>query len=87
MSCAHRKYSSFLCYSRTIAGSVHRKNVLYNTKLERDRDMQYHLNGYTFGDPSIAPAAPNHRQPGDDLPEQVDVLVVGTGPAGAVLTA
>ena len=49
--------------------------------------MQYHLNGYTFGDPSIAPAAPNHRQPGDDLPEQVDVLVVGTGPAGAVLTA
>ena len=49
--------------------------------------MQYHLNGYTFGDPSIAPAAADHRQPGDDLPEQVDVLVVGTGPAGAVLTA
>ncbi len=49
--------------------------------------MQYHLNGYTFGDPTIAPAAPDHRQPGDELPEQVDVLVVGTGPAGAVLTA
>lgn len=49
--------------------------------------MQYHLNGYTFGDPSIAPAAPDHREPGDELPEQVDVLVVGTGPAGAVLTA
>ncbi len=49
--------------------------------------MQYHLNGYTFGDPSIAPAAPNHRRPGDDMPAETDVLVVGTGPAGAVLTA
>lgn len=49
--------------------------------------MQYHLNGYTFGDPSIAPAAENHRQSGDELPAEVDVLVVGTGPAGAVLTA
>src|SRR5690625_305810 len=49
--------------------------------------MQYHLNGYTYGDPTVAPAAPGHRQPGDDLPDQVDVLVVGTGPAGAVLTA
>lgn len=49
--------------------------------------MQYHLNGYTYGDPSIAPAAPEHRHHGDDLPAEVDVLVVGTGPAGAVLTA
>ena len=49
--------------------------------------MQYHLNGYTFGDPSVAPAAPEHRRQGVDLPEQVDVLVVGTGPAGAVLSA
>src|SRR5690625_5648358 len=49
--------------------------------------MQYHLNGYTYGDPSIAPAAPEHRHHGDDLPAEFDVLVVGTGPAGAVLTA
>jgi len=49
--------------------------------------MQYHLNGYTFGDPSIAPAAENHRRPGDEMPSEVDVLVVGTGPAGAVLAA
>ena len=49
--------------------------------------MQYHLNGYTFGDPSIAAPAEDHRRPGDDLPAEVDVLIVGTGPAGAVLTA
>ena len=49
--------------------------------------MQYHLNGYTYGDPSIAPAAENHRRPGEEMPAEVDVLVVGTGPAGAVLTA
>lgn len=49
--------------------------------------MQYHLNGYTYGDPSIAPAGPNHRHPSEQMPAEVDVLVVGTGPAGAVLTA
>ena len=49
--------------------------------------MQYHLNGYTFGDPSVAPAAPEHMRADAGLPETVDVLVVGTGPAGAVLTA
>ena len=49
--------------------------------------MQYHLNGYTYGDPTIAPAAPHHRRPGDEMPAEVDVLIVGTGPAGAVLTA
>ncbi|MDN6636886.1 MAG: FAD-dependent monooxygenase [Yaniella sp.] len=49
--------------------------------------MQYHLNGYTFGDPSVAAAAPEHIRKDAELPETVDVLVVGTGPAGAVLTA
>src|SRR5699024_12223868 len=49
--------------------------------------MQYHLNGYTFGDPSRRRAAPDLRTPGDELPEHVAVLVVGAGPAGAVLAA
>lgn len=49
--------------------------------------MQYHVNGYTFGDPTVVEAAPDARRPGEQLPEAVDVLVVGTGPAGAVLTA
>lgn len=48
--------------------------------------MQFYLDGYVTGDPEIAPAAPGHDGP-HDLPEEVDVLVVGTGPAGVVLAA
>ena len=40
--------------------------------------MQFYLNGYTPGDPDI------HKEA---LPEAVDVLVIGSGPAGAVLAA
>ncbi|GAB3633867.1 FAD-binding monooxygenase [Microbacterium shaanxiense] len=46
--------------------------------------MQYYLNGFYTGDPSIAPApmpAPA------SLPEDIDVLIVGSGPAGLVLAA
>ena len=49
--------------------------------------MQYHLDGYTYGDPSIAPAVAELMRHSAQLPQTVDVLVVGTGPAGAVLTA
>ncbi|WP_300083265.1 FAD-dependent monooxygenase [Propioniciclava sp.] len=40
--------------------------------------MQFYLDGYVTGDPEVAPAV---------LPAEVDVLVVGTGPAGVVLAA
>ncbi len=48
--------------------------------------MQFYLNGYTPGDPDIqaAPEAPA-RPPG--LPDTMDVLIVGTGPAGMLLAA
>lgn len=49
--------------------------------------MQYHLEGYTYGDPAVATAAPGRSDEQGPLPEQVDVLIVGTGPAGAVLAA
>lgn len=46
--------------------------------------MQFYLNGYTPGDPEIQPeAAPWSPTP----PETVDVLIVGTGPAGMLLAA
>ncbi|WP_291279597.1 FAD-dependent monooxygenase [Galactobacter sp.] len=49
--------------------------------------MQYHINGYTFGDPTVQDAGPDARPANSELPGQVDVLIVGTGPAGAVMAA
>ncbi len=49
--------------------------------------MQYHLNGYRYGDPTIQPAAGGREGEQGPLPEEVDVLIVGTGPAGTVLAA
>lgn len=46
--------------------------------------MQQHLNGFRPGDPGIVPAE-TRREPGGPLPTEVDVLVVGAGPAGLVL--
>jgi 2-polyprenyl-6-methoxyphenol hydroxylase-like FAD-dependent oxidoreductase len=48
--------------------------------------MQFHLNGYRTGDPEISePAEAAGRA--DGLPEEIDVLIVGCGPAGLTLTA
>lgn len=49
--------------------------------------MQFYLNGYTAGDPDIQAAAPGVETHPAGLPETVDVLVVGSGPAGALLAA
>ena len=47
--------------------------------------MQFYLNGYRPGDPELRPAAPGRRdRRNGELPGAVDVLVVGTGPAGLV---
>jgi phenol 2-monooxygenase len=49
--------------------------------------MQFYLNGYLPGDPHVLPAAPGVEARGDGLPDTVDVLIVGGGPAGSVLAA
>lgn len=49
--------------------------------------MQFHVNGFQPGDPDVQPAAPGHRHAGDPLPDTVDVLIAGTGPAGLCLAA
>ncbi|APH70164.1 FAD-binding monooxygenase [Aquibium oceanicum] len=49
--------------------------------------MQFHLNGFRPGDPEIFDAAPGREPPGGDMPEVVDVLIVGSGPAGLTLAA
>ncbi len=49
--------------------------------------MQFYLNGYTPGDPELQAAAAGTEQRPAGLPDTVDVLIVGSGPAGVVLAA
>jgi phenol 2-monooxygenase (NADPH) len=49
--------------------------------------MQFHLNGYEIGDPTIEDPHPSVVQEAGDLPREVDVLIIGCGPAGLVLAA
>lgn len=51
--------------------------------------MQFHLNGFKGGDPAIADPAEGYgaQEPPDGLPREVDVLIVGCGPAGLTLAA
>ena len=49
--------------------------------------MQYHVNGFRPGDPDVLPAAEGHRRAGEPLPDAVDVLIAGSGPAGLCLAA
>ena len=49
--------------------------------------MQFHHHGYVSGDPRIQPAAGvGINRPGE-LPDEVDVLIVGSGPAGMLTAA
>src|SRR5688500_2552487 len=51
--------------------------------------MQFHLDGFQPGDPEIADPAERVQASGasGSLPEEVDVLIVGCGPAGLTLAA
>jgi phenol 2-monooxygenase (NADPH) len=51
--------------------------------------MQFHLNGFVPGDPEISDPAERLRASGASgpVPEEVDVLIVGCGPAGLNLAA
>ncbi|SFK67946.1 FAD-binding monooxygenase [Geodermatophilus ruber] len=50
--------------------------------------MQFYLNGYHPGDPELPPAdRVRAAAPPSALPAEVDVLIVGSGPAGSVLGA
>jgi phenol 2-monooxygenase len=50
-------------------------------------DVQFYRDGYRPGDPDIRPAAAEALARPDELPGEVDVLIVGSGPAGCVLAA
>lgn len=49
--------------------------------------MQFYRDGYRPGDPDIHPAAPGADTRSAELPDEVDVLIVGSGPAGTLLAA
>lgn len=49
--------------------------------------MQFYLNGYHPGDPELQAQGSPITNPPPDLPETLDILIVGTGPAGMVLAA
>jgi len=49
--------------------------------------MQFHLNGFRPGNPEVLDTTPQLVQRTDTLPEEVDVLIVGCGPAGLTLAA
>ena len=49
--------------------------------------MHFHHHGYVSGDPRIEPAAGVGLDRPAELPDQVDVLIVGTGPAGMLAAA
>lgn len=49
--------------------------------------MQFHHHGYVSGDPRVLPAAGVGIDRPDELPDEIDVLIVGSGPAGMLLSA
>ncbi|MEM1075459.1 MAG: FAD-binding monooxygenase [Pseudomonadota bacterium] len=49
--------------------------------------MQIHLNGFHAGDPDVHEPAEGYEAPREEPPSEVDVLIVGTGPAGLTLAA
>jgi phenol 2-monooxygenase len=49
--------------------------------------MQFYVNGYKPGDPTVDDPHPSVAERPPGLPETVDVLIVGAGPAGLVLAA
>jgi phenol 2-monooxygenase len=61
--------------------------LAYQPHNEVRNPVQFHHHGYVSGDPRVKPAAGVGLNRPDELPEQVDVLIVGTGPAGMLAAA
>lgn len=49
--------------------------------------MQFHHHGYVSGDPRVQPSSGVGTDRPEELPDEMDVLIVGTGPAGMVVAA
>jgi phenol 2-monooxygenase len=49
--------------------------------------VQFHHHGYVSGDPRVKPAAGVGVDRPEELPDEVDVLIIGSGPAGMIAAA
>lgn len=49
--------------------------------------MQFHVDGYQTGDPMTTPAQGSGVDRPAELPDTMDVLIVGCGPAGSITAA
>lgn len=49
--------------------------------------MQFHHHGYVSGEPRVLPAAGTGIERPEVIPDEVDVLIIGSGPAGMLLSA
>ncbi|GHD04650.1 FAD-binding monooxygenase [Zhihengliuella salsuginis] len=49
--------------------------------------MHFHHHGYVSGDPRVQPVAGTGIDRPEELPDEMDVLIVGTGPAGMLTAA
>lgn len=49
--------------------------------------MQFHLNGFRLGDPSMGDPGEGHNVRADRPESEVDILIVGSGPTGLTLAA
>lgn len=49
--------------------------------------MQFHHNGYVSADPRVEPAAGAGIDRPSQMPDVMDVLIVGAGPAGIITAA
>lgn len=49
--------------------------------------MQFHHHGYVSQDPRVLPASGTGADRQSELPDEMDVLIVGSGPAGMLLAA
>ncbi len=49
--------------------------------------MQFHHHGYVSGDPRVQPARGTGVERPREIPDEIDVLIVGSGPAGMLLAA
>jgi 2-polyprenyl-6-methoxyphenol hydroxylase-like FAD-dependent oxidoreductase len=56
-------------------------------RCSKDVSMQFHLDGFRTGNPDIAEPSEQHKPSShfDSLPNEVDVLIIGCGPAGLTL--